>query len=159
MEIINTLLESAQPLCNVKNDIGTNCVRLSQTSSVCHIQCVSVTYNMCLSQTVCVCHRQSVFVAENLCPSQTVCLCHRQFLSVTDFLFSVRERIWLSQIVCVSHRKFLSFSLSFYQTLFLIILCLNFTYLYLRFQFVQDFGTNKTNFVDPWKQGPQTYKT
>ena len=83
---------------------------LSQTTSLCHIQSVSVTDSMCLSQTVsvchrqyvpsqtvCVCHRQSVSVTDSLCLSQTVCVCNRIYVSVTDGLF-------LSQTVFVCHR-------------------------------------------------------
>ena len=54
-----------------------NGMLLSQTTSLCYIQSVSVTDSLCLSQTVCVCHRQSMSVTDNLCLSQAVCVCHR----------------------------------------------------------------------------------
>ena len=52
--------------------------------------------------------------------------CHRQSACVTDSLC-------LSQIVCVCHRGSLPVSLCLYQTLFLIILGVGFTYLYVIF--------------------------
>ena len=80
---------------------GNNCVPLSQTTSLCHIQSVSVTDSLCLSLTVCVEHRQSVSVTNSLCLSQTVCVCHRKFVSVTDIMC-------LSQTLCLCHRQYVS---------------------------------------------------
>ena len=67
---------------------------------------VCVRHRQCLSQTVCVFPRHLVFVKDNLCFSHVV-------LFFTESFFSVR--------------------LCLYQSIFLIILGLTFTYLYLIF--------------------------
>jgi hypothetical protein len=73
-------------------------------------QTVCDTHSLGLSQTVCVCNIQSVSFTDSLCLclSQTVYDCHRQSMSVTG-------------------------SLCLKRTLFLIILGLVFTYLYMIF--------------------------
>ena len=76
-------------------------MHLSQTTSLFHIQSLSVTDCLCLSLTVCVwlCitqtvvvyHRKSLYVTENMCMSHTVCVSHKNMC--------------LSQTLCVFPRR------------------------------------------------------
>ena len=103
--------------------------------------CVSITNNKPIPYTICVCLRQSMSVTDSLFLSQTICVCHRQSVSVANSMclsqtICVTDSFCLSQTFCVCHRQSvsvtdnLSVSLCLYQTLFLIILGLTFTNLY-----------------------------
>ena len=96
---------------------------------------VSVKVSVFLSQTVYVCHRQFMSVTENLYPLENVWACLRQYLCVChrQSVVCVTVTLCLSQII--------------YQALFLIILGLIFTWLYVIFIkiFQWDFSLSGTS--------------
>ena len=140
-----------------------NCVPLSETTSLCHIEPVSVTDSLCLSLTVCVCHRHSVSVIDSLFLPQTVYVCQRQLLSVTENLclskkvcVCQRQYVFVTDSLCLSQKVFVCQSVSLLNT------CFNYPWpdfhlfihdfhqdLSVIFQYVRDFNPINANFVDP----------
>ena len=75
----------------------------------------SIIYSMCLSQRTSFCHRQSMSITDSCCLLQKSFVCQRKYVSVRQDV-SVTDRLFLSQTVSVCPKYFVSFTESFCLT-------------------------------------------